>query len=366
MMIAMSDDARHRARRLRSLAVFASLFALVGCASAWPGSGRVNENPQRERPGETAGTNNTSQPSPATIGDETPFKIQRHGLLVRCGGAPTEANNPFSVQRDLLADPYRFFAEQVRRARAMRDASGHNRIVFHMLNGWGRLGMEYSTAVLDAMPGGRRAAFIDAVKTLRADGFDVGVYLSCKVPQTTDSITVEQAGPLEQYDPSNERHREVLVEGILEPLIEIGVNELWFDNASTNREPFAKLAEEMRPRGVHVVIEAIPVNNDRTIDMSIVKRVPAAALDRFIYLNNQVRDGGWFPLPKDVELIAIITSHQTVDDAVPSTAEERNQYLIERMRERFNQGFAVFNMQPWLDEAFFGMLAEPANRRRTN
>lgn len=359
----MTGRATQRFLRFGNLAVLVGVAVLVGCASAWPGSGRVNENPQRERPGGSTGTNGGGQPSPATIGDESPFKIQRHGLLVRCGGAPTEANNPYSVQRDLLADPYKFFAEQIRRARAMRDASGHNRIVFHMLNGWGRLGMEYSTAVLDAMPGGRRAAFVDAVKTLRSDGFDVGVYLSCKVPQTTDSITVEQAGPLEQYDPSNERHREVFVEGILEPLIEVGVNELWFDNASTNREPFAKLAEEMRPRGVHVVIEAIPVNSDRSIDMSIVKRVPASALDRFIYLNNQMRDGGWFPLPNDVELIAIITSHQTVDDAVPTTADERNQYLIERMRERFEQGFAVFNMQPWLDDAFFGMLAEPANRR---
>ncbi len=342
---------------LQQAVMLIGLIVMSGCASVWPNSGRVSENPQRE---------NSSGETGQSTSPTGPFKIHRHGILVRCGGMPSSESNPYSVQRELLADPYQFFADQITRARTMRATSGHNRIVFHMLNGWDRLGMEYSTAVLSAMPAGRRMAFVQAVRTLREDGFDVGVYLSCKVPQVSDAITVDKAGPLEQYDPENERHREILVEGILEPLIEIGVNELWFDNASTNREPFAKLAEELRPRGVHVVMEAIPINDDHSIDRSIAKRIPAAALDRFIHLYSSLRDGQWFPLPTDAELIAIITTHQTVDDRVPTETAARSQYLINRVRQRLDEGFTVFSMEQSIDEAFFALLQEKADRRESN
>lgn len=293
---------------------------------------------------------------PATPGD--PFKHGRHGLLIRCAGAPPASDNRFHVTNDLRRDPYAFFAEQVRRARRMRELTGHNRIVFHMLNGWDREGMPYSSAVLGAMPVGRRDAFTRTVRTLRDEGFDVGVYLSCQAPRTPNSITVEEAGPLEPLDLDNPRHREVFVEGILEPLIAIGVNELWFDNASTNREPFAKLAEALRPRGIHVVMEAAPTNADGSLDLAIAKRIASASMDRFVYRLSDQRGSQWVPLPKEAEVIVIISTHQTVDNTVPDDAAERRTYLKEQMQRRMREGFTLFNMELSMDEAFFAVLRE--------
>lgn len=289
-------------------------------------------------------------------------KVGHHGILVRCGGPPRTPDNPLGVSRPMLRDPVAFFLEQERRAMDLHQITGNARIVFHMINGWDDLGMSYSAAVLDAMPPLRRQAFELMVNNLNEAGVTVGVYFSSKVPQVADSVYISDAAPIERFDYEDPRHREVFIEGIIDPLIKIGVKEIWLDNASPleHRQEFVKLAEELRGKGAYLVMEATPRVEEPLgmIDHQTASQIASASLDRFIYNSNDIRGNQWLPLPDDTEIIAIISGHQTRDDTVPSDPEAKRAYLAERIALRLQQGFTVFNMEGSMDAEFIAAVQD--------
>ncbi len=286
-------------------------------------------------------------------------KTGQHGLLVRCGGAPGPAHDPVRVANELRRDPNGFFNRHAERALRLHEITGNARIVFHMINGWDYKGMTRSAAVLGAMPPERRRAFEAMVKRLNEAGVTVGVYTSSKVPQVTDSVMVDDVEPIELFDYDNPRHRKVMIDGIIEPLIEIGVKEIWFDASSGTsvRDEFARLAEEFRGRA-YIVMEAVPrvPDTDGEIDLATARRIASTCLDRFIYNSNDLRGDHWLPLPKETEIIAIISGHQNRDDEVPEKGPERKRYLAEQITKRLQQGFTIFLMDESLDAEFLALV----------
>lgn len=275
----------------------------------------------------------------------------QHGLLVRCGGAPRTPDNPLSVNRDLLSDPREFFSKQAERVRAVHAITGDARIVFHMLNGWDTDGMVSSAAVLDAMPPERREAFEAVVGELVAGGITVGVYTACKVPLTSDSVSLTDTGAVELFDWGNPRHRRVMLDEIVQPLLDIGVTEIWYDNSSplSQRANVAMLGSAIEDRGGRMIYEAIPRLEDGSLDRATLRLHGSSALER--YIADRERED-WYPLPSDArELIAVISAHGAPEGG-------RRQFLVDAIESRLEQGWSVMLMQGEVDSEFIAALAE--------
>ncbi len=231
--------------------------------------------------------------------------------------------------------------------------------------GWGGGGMIHSGAVLGAMPDARKVEFIKAVNELTAAGITVGVYFASRVPKSSTSVYIADVAPVEPFDFSNPAHLNMTVEQIMQPLLDIGVTEFWLDNAShpTHRHEIALLADHVRQRGGYVVMEASPRASTAsgTLDLPVIAQIASASLNRFIYLNNDKKNDSWLPLPSHTELIAIISSHQTYDNSVPSNQQEQIAYLAAQTEKRLSQGFTVFNMEENLDEEYLAIIADWVN-----
>lgn len=276
------------------------------------------------------------------------------GILSPNGGGNTTESNPYGLRGGIWRTPERyreFLQAAYARAAALYKPLGNKvRIIHHQPAGWNTYGMHGAVVTRHTMNGrtpGPNGGWID-LYPWRWDIFVeelanfleeypnaiVGIYFSANVPASIDTLDEEMSEPDEVYDHS-ERHRRLMIDGVVGPLAAIGISEFWFDNTSPPHKLAASLklfGQIMDKFGVRGGLEAYPIHSDYSLDLDTLALVPALGIHRF----NQTfsRNNNWVLPPADKsEILIALTGHSnfwteapTIEDAI--FYAERGQVLI--------------------------------------
>jgi hypothetical protein len=271
---------------------------------------------------------------------------RRPGIMLPCGGSPRTAENPLGLRGGQHVSPQQARAFY-RAGYARAERNGVSRVVWHMPAGWGGAVMVEETMrgasqSLAAM-GDRAVVWLEETRAFlkRRPGASVGVYVSAQVPRDT-FVAGNPGDDFEPYRHDDQSHRRRMITEIIQPYLDGGVTEIWFDHGSPReyRPEIVRLCRFLREQyGVHVVMEALPLNLDRSPNLATMKDVPSGALHRFFVAFDRRNEWKW---PEDVEVHVLLSKHEAV---VPT----RTLATEADVRSYIDRGFVVWSMHEDFD-----------------
>jgi len=271
---------------------------------------------------------------------------RRPGIMLPCGGSPRTAENPLGLRGGQHVSPQQARAFY-RAGYARAERNGVSRVVWHMPAGWGGAVMVEETMrgasqSLAAM-GERAAVWLEETRAFlkRRPTASVGVYVSAQVPRDT-LVAGNPGDDFEPYRHDDQSHRRRMITEIIQPYLDAGVTEIWFDHGSPReyRSEIVRLCRFLREQyGVHVVMEALPLNLDRSPDLATMKDVPSGALHRFFVAFDRRNEWKWL---EDMEVHVLLSKHEAI---VPS----RTLATEADVRSYIDRGFVVWSMHEDFD-----------------
>lgn len=262
------------------------------------------------------------------------------GIMFACGGGVRSESNPYGLrefQWRSEADARAFVQRQYARAEVLWQANPNVRVIWHQPAGWDadmRGSMVTAATVNGAAPNGsgttqlypwRWSVFVEETTAFlqRCPGARLGIYQSGQIPQSAASVDDELVLPWEAYDHEDPRHREIMLDLVISPLLDLGFTEFWFDWTSSDegRGDIVELAMFLRQNyDVKAVMEAFPTDAEGQLDPEVLSEMPACALHRFVLSRESRLEGDW-RVPEGSEVIVLLSNHTQPGIERPTQAD---------------------------------------------